>query len=232
MTEIGSNIQWQERLEKYFCDTGEKAHALSWLHKQAEARYSRLKNFTDLPVIVLGTLNGAMSIGSNSIFSDPKFASIGVGLIALLGAILSTIGSFFGWARRAEAHRIASLQYSKLYRSLAVQMSLPRHERMSPSDLLKYSKDAYDRMAEVAPLVPPEVIALFKAKFGGKRYDLISRPEETNGLEHIEPYGTPARSSEAVGVELVVVPKVAPALPRDASAFPTVVTSPVIEPPD
>lgn len=216
MAEIGSNIQWQERLEKYFCDTGEKAHALSWIHKRAESRFSRLKNYTDLPVIVLGTLNGAMSIGSNSIFSDPKFASIGVGLIALLGAILSTISSFFGWARRAEAHRIASLQYSKLYRSLSVQMSLPRHERMIPSDLLKYSKDAYDRMAEVAPMVPDEVIAEFKSKFGDKKHELISRPEETNGLEHIEPYATPARIgslAEAAGIELAVLPRVTSAFP-------------------
>jgi hypothetical protein len=200
MTEIAPNIAWQEQLEKHFCDTGEKAHSLSWLHKQAEARYSRLKNFTDLPVIILGVLNGAASIGSNSLFNDAKMSSVGVGAIALLTAILSTISSFFGWARRAEAHRIASLQYSKLYRTLALQMSLPRHERMSPSDLLKFTKESYDRMAETAPMVPPEVIVQYQQKFALPKYDGITRPEEANGLEAITVYHTPAGDAAATEV--------------------------------
>lgn len=200
MAEIAPNIAWQEKLERHFCDTGEKAHSLSWLHKQSEARYSRLKNFTDLPVIVLGVLNGATSIGSNTLFNDPKMASVGVGAIALLTAILSTVSSFFGWARRAEAHRIASLQYAKLYRTLSLQMSLPRHERMSPSDLLKFTKEAYDRMAETAPLVPPEVIADYRRKFAIPKYDAITKPEEANGLEAITVYHTPEGAAAATEV--------------------------------
>jgi hypothetical protein len=197
MTEIAPNIAWQEQLEKHFCDTGEKAHSLGWLHKQSEARYSQMKNFTDLPVIILGVLNGAASIGSNSLFNDAKMASVGVGAIALLTAILSTVSSFFGWARRAEAHRIASLQYAKLYRTLSLQMSLPRHERMSPSDLLKFTKEAYDRMAETAPLIPPQVISEYRHKFGAPKYDGITKPEEANGLEAITVYHTPATDSAA-----------------------------------
>ncbi len=200
MAEISPNIEWQEQLEKHFCDTGEKAHSLSWLHKQSEARYSRLKNFTDLPVIILGVLNGATSIGSNSLVTDPKLASVGVGAIALLTAILSTVSSFFGWARRAEAHRIAALQYAKLYRTLSLQMSLPRHERMSPSELLKYSKESYDRMAETAPLIPPEIIADYKRKFSLPKYDGVSRPSEANGLEAITVYHTPATDAAATEV--------------------------------
>lgn len=200
MAEIAPNIEWQEQLEKHFCDTGEKANSLSWLHKQSEAHYSRLKNITDLPVIILGVLNGATSIGSNSLFTDPKMASVGVGAIALLTAILSTVSSFFGWARRAESHRIAALQYAKLYRTLSLQMSLPRHERMSPSDLLKYTKDTYDRMAETAPLIPPEIISDYKRKFSNPKYDGVSRPAEANGLEAITVYHTPASDAAATEV--------------------------------
>lgn len=197
MAEITSTIEWNSRLEKYFADTGEKAHGLSWLHKKAQERYSNLKNYSDLPVIILGVLNGSVSIGSQSLFGDSPFASVAVGIIALITAILSTISSYFKWAARSEAHRIAALQYSKLYRFLAVQCSLPRHERMTPAELLKYTKDAYDRMAEVAPLVPPEVVSLFKKKFDKPEFDSLSKPEETNGLEHIEIYGTTVPMSPA-----------------------------------
>ena len=190
MAELTTTIEWNCRLEKYFADTGEKAHALSWLHKRAQARYSALKNYSDLPVIILGVLNGSISIGSGSLFGDSPFASVGVGIIALITAILSTIASYFKWAARAEAHRIAALSYAKLYRFLAVQCSLPRHERQTPTDLLKYTKDAYDRMEEIAPLLPPEVVAAFKQKFDRPEYSDLSRPEDCNGLEHIEIYST------------------------------------------
>jgi len=188
MTEIGSNIDWNPRLEHYLAETGEKAHALSWLHKKAQERYSNMKNYTDLPVIILGVLNGATSIGSTSLFGDTPFASIGVGIIALITAILSTVSSYFKWAARAEAHRIVSLQYSKFYRFLNVQCSLPRDERMPPSDLLKYTKDEYDRLNEISPLIPPQIITLFKRTFAEKKYEDISRPEDTNGLEAIVVY--------------------------------------------
>jgi hypothetical protein len=192
MTEIGADIEWNERLEHYFSGTGEKAHALSWLHKRAQERYARLRNWTDLPVVILGVLNGATSIGSQSLFGESPYAPVGIGIIALITAILSTVSSYFKWAARSESHRIASLSYSKLYRSLAVQCSLPRSERMSPSDLLKFTKDAIDRMAEVAPLIPPEVIAEFRAKFDKPEYKALSRPEEANGLEAIDVYKEPA----------------------------------------
>lgn len=188
MAEINPNISWNTRLEAYFAQTGEKAHALAWLHKKSQERYSNMKNYTDLPVIVLGVLNGATSIGSTSLFGDSPYASVGVGIIALITAILSTISSYFKWAARAEAHKIASIQYSKLYRFLNVQCSLPRDERMKPSDLLKYTKDEYDRMVEIAPLVPPEIIAVFKYTFNKPKYKDISWPEETNGLEAITIY--------------------------------------------
>ena len=188
MTEINPNIEWNPRLELYFAQTGEKAQSLSWLHKTAQQRYSSFKNIIELPVVVLGVLNGATSIGSQSLFGDSQFASVGIGIIALLTAILSTIGSYFKWAARAEAHRITAIQYSKLYRFLYVQCSLPRNERMTPSDLLKHTKDEYDRMSEIAPLLPPEVVDAFKSRFNKPEYASISKPEEANGLEAIIPY--------------------------------------------
>lgn len=178
-------IHWNPRLEEYFCHTGEKAHCLSWLHKKSEELYSGRTIFIDLPVIILGTLNGAISVGSNSLFGGSEYASVGVGAVALLTAILSTVGSYFSWSRRAEGHRISSLNYAKLYRFLSVEMALPRDERMTPTDLLKYVKTEYDRLSEISPLLPASVIELFKARFDKPEYEGISKPEDTNGLHPI-----------------------------------------------
>lgn len=178
-------ITWNARLEEYFANTGEKANCYCWLHKKSEEMFSNRSVFIDLPVIILSTLNGAVSVGSDTLFGSSQWSSVGVGVVALITAILSTVGSYFSWSRRAEGHRISSLNYAKLYRFLSIEMSLPRDERMSPNDLLKYVKSEYDRLSEISPLVPSGIINIFREKFSDKKYEDISKPEDTNGLHAI-----------------------------------------------
>ena len=179
------SINWTDLLEHYFTSTGEKSHCYSYLHKRAEEHYSRLSVYIDLPCIILATINGATSIGSTSLFGNNDMASVGVGAVALFTALLQTIGTYFGWARRAENHKNSSVAYAKLYRFLKIEMALPRESRMRPKDLLKTIKNEYDRLAEVSPLIPPHIISAFNKRFDGDKYKEISKPEESNGLEHI-----------------------------------------------
>ena len=180
---IAENITWNNQLERYFADTGEKAHCLSWCHKRAEALYSYRRTWIDLPVIVISAVTGFLSAGSTSLFHDAQMSSIALGVASLFVSILNTAGSYFGWSKRAEGHRISSIHYSKLFRFLSIEMSLPRDERMTPVDLLKLTRDTYDRLQEISPLIPPEVLREFKKKFEKEKE--IAKPEEANGLEHI-----------------------------------------------
>lgn len=195
MSEIAGDIEWTENLEGYFKSVGERCYGLAWLHKQSEARYARLRNYTDLPVIILGVLNAAASVGSGTMFDDPKWASIGVGAVALIGSIISAVSSYFKWAARAEGHRIASIQYGKLNRWASVQMRLPREERLTAIECLRYCKQEYDRLQEGSPLVPPEVVREFQIKFSNNKYVDISKPTEANGLEAIEVFKEPESQS-------------------------------------
>lgn len=179
-------IHWTVRLEEYFASTGEKAHCLSWVHKQSEAMYSNRRTWIDLPVIVGSGIIAFLNAGSSSMFEDPKISSIALGIGSLCVGVLNTLGSYFGWAKRAEGHRISAIHYSKLYRFITVELSLPREERMNPHDFLKYVKDQYDRLQEISPMVPQKVVADFQRKF--KNETEISKPEEANGLEKITIY--------------------------------------------
>ena len=204
-TEISTNIHWTEKLEEYFASTGEKAHCLGWVHKQSEAMYSTRKTFIDLPVIVGSGVIAFLNAGSQSMFDDQRIANISLGIGSLVVGVLNTMGTYFGWAKRAEGHRISAIHYSKLYRFIAVEMALPRDERMSPHDLLKYVKDQYDRLAEISPLVPTAIIHKFQKRF--KKYTDISRPEEANGLEKISVY-KPSAQDEADGTPATVRVKI------------------------
>jgi hypothetical protein len=193
------DIHWTLLLEKYFSDTGEKCYCYSYLHKKSEQLYDNRRIIIDLPCIILATLNGATSIGSQSLFGGAEMASVGIGLVALFTATLQTIGSYFGWAKRAEAHRIASLQYSKLYRTIAVDLGLPRHERPNVKDFLKNVKDQYDRLQETSPLVPHPIVDHFKVQFSDEKYRAISKPPEANGLERVTVYD-PKKDSEIMQI--------------------------------
>jgi len=185
--DIAKHIHWTPMLEDYFASTGEKAHCLSWVHKRAEELYSNRRTYIDLPVIILSSVTGFLSVGTTSIFAGhEELASVMLGMMSLIVSILNTTGSYFGWAKRTEGHRISAIHYAKLYRFLSVEMSLPRDERMSPHDLLKYVKENYDRLAEVSPLLPQPVIKMFQERFANETD--ISKPEEANGLEKIVVY--------------------------------------------
>lgn len=149
--------------------------------------YATRKTFIDLPVIVLSALTGFLSVGSTTLFAGNEMtASVSLGAVSLFVSILNTTGSYFGWSKRQEGHRISSIQYSRLYRFLQVEMGLPRKERQQPTELLKYVREQYDRLQEISPLIPLTVASEFKSKFG--TVTDISKPEELNGLDAITIY--------------------------------------------
>lgn len=185
-------ITWNPTLERYFKEVGEKANCLSWCHKRAEELFSTKTIFIDLPCIIIGSINGFISVGAKQIFPGDDMSSLYIGVVALFVSLLNTISSYFSWGRRAESHKMSSLNYAKLYRFLSVEMSLPRDERMAAPDLLKYTKTEYDRLSEISPLIPPSVIDTFKSRF---KATTVALPEETNGLHAVEIYqpSTPAQ---------------------------------------
>lgn len=182
--EVSSIISWTTRLEEYFASTGEKASGLAWVHKRAEAIYSNRRTYIDLPVIIGSGVIAFLNAGSSSLFPDQRIASTALGVGSLFMGILNSFGTYFGWSKRAEGHRISAIHYAKLVRFITLELSLPRNERMTPHSLLKYVKDQYDRLAEVSPMVPEIVIHEFQRKF--KNQKDISKPEETNGIHKID----------------------------------------------
>ena len=191
MSEFNEGIEWTSLLEDYFSSSGEKSHCLSLLHKKAEALYNNRRNWIDLPVIVGSGVIAFLNAGSSSLFEDPKISSVALGVGSLAMGILNSFGTYFAWSKRAEGHRISAIQYAKLYRFISIEMALPRNQRMNPTELLKKVKDDYDRLAEISPIIPDIIIEDFKKKFGDKKYDDISKPEETNSLEKIVVYDNP-----------------------------------------
>ena len=179
------NVEWTNNLEKYFKELGEKSLCLSILHKNSESKYSKKAQYIDLPVIVFSTVCGSLSLSAKSLFgvANEQIAMTGVGVLSLFTGILGTIQAYFMFNRRAECHRNSYLEYSKLYRFVKVELGLPRNQRITAKDLLKIINDQYERLNELSPMIPPDILKGFRPKM--KKYPNISVPEIANGLEEI-----------------------------------------------
>ena len=185
--ETNQDIHWNEQLEHILTQEGERALCYSWLHLHSQKRYSKLDTRIVLPVIVLSTIAGTGSIASQSLFGNSQAASVIIGCISLSVGVMNTISNYFGWARRSEAHRIAGTTYSKIHKFIVIELSLPRKERMKAKDALKVIREQSERLQEISPQIPDEIIAEFNKKFHDTTPD-ISKPEITNGLDPIHVY--------------------------------------------
>jgi len=184
--EVDHKPTWNPQLEKVLAAEAERCLCYSVLHRIAEERYSYLNNFIALPCIVLSTLAGTASVGSATLFGGGTAAPVGIGAVSISVGVLNTMGSYFGWARRAEAHKTSSVQYGKIHRFLLIELSLPQDQRMTAGDLLKTMRDQIDRLYETSPDVPLPVVRAFKAQYGGSA---VARPEIANGLDPVVVYG-------------------------------------------
>ena len=180
------NIRWSNQLEIIIAQEGEKCRGLAWIHQHAETVSSTKNNYIQIPSIILSTLTGATSISANSLFGDAgPTASKVLGFVSIGIGILNTLGNYFAFARRSEAHHIAYLHYSKLFTWISVELALPREERMSADEMLKSLRREMERLAETTPLAPENLLQEFAKKF--KEED-VCKPAETNGLAKISVY--------------------------------------------
>lgn len=178
-------ITWNIELEELLRDEGEKALGSSWIHSQCEVYYGKRNQWVAIPCIILSTLSGSASVGSQTMFSDAKTASLAIGGVSIFVGILQTLGSFWAFAKLQEAHHNADVQWSKLHRFIAVELTLPRTERVNARDMLKICRDTIERLSETSPLIPDVVVNLFKHKFG-KDYADVAVPDRANGLKRLK----------------------------------------------
>ena len=180
------HINWTKNLESYLKEIGEHSLCLSILHKKCEAKFSSKALCIDLPVIILSTLCGSLTLSGKNLFGEFETTALKfVGGASLISGVLGTIQAYFAYSRRAENHRNSYLEYSKLYRFIKVELGLPRLSRIRPKKLLGMINEQFERRQELSPIVPVDIIKNFKKRY---KSSTIQRPPQLNGLEEIQIY--------------------------------------------
>ena len=171
--------EWTPDHETILVEWADKAMCYRWLHTRANGMYSTLNAFYTVPVIIISTLTGTANFAQDRVPANYQGIFVMfVGAVNILAGIISTIQQFLKITQLNESHRVSSIAWDKFYRNIKIELAKHPHERMSAVQMIKMSKEEYDRLMETSPNIPVEIIAMFKKSFeNSDNYADIIKPE-------------------------------------------------------
>jgi hypothetical protein len=184
------NIEdWSEEIEDLLSEWGEIAMCYGYLHNYSTRKYKRKYHHLQIPIIVLSTLTGTANFAADSyVPTDYKQGfSACVGTVNIIAGVMGTLLSFLRYSEIYEGHRIAALAWSKLSRTIEIELSLHDKKRKPCRDFLKVCRSEYDNLLESSPVIDLDIIQMFNKKFNDK-YPNVRKPIVCNGLKEIKPF--------------------------------------------
>jgi len=176
---------WNDSQEKLLKGIAERSNCMRWLHTEVSLYFQNINFYLTIPNIVISTLNGSFTMSLTSLFPDPtqqKYATTVIGLISILSAALITMNQYLKSQQMMEAHRSASLCYSKLSRSITNQLSLRRDQRTDGLHFLNSVRTEMDRLESISPSILPFIITRFNTQFNTNQ---LEKPEITGDLDEV-----------------------------------------------
>lgn len=199
-----TSVKWSPQHEKILVDWADKATCYKWLHEKTHREFSRKNRWFTIPVIIMSTFTGTANFAQERIPPDyVNVFTMGIGSISLVAGIITTIQQFLKISEMCESHRVSSIAWGKFNRNLKIELSKSPSERTSVTQLLKSSKEEFDRLIETSNSVPNHVIKLFKDTFSGGEikydtngnklpltqkqllYEELTKPEICDSLESV-----------------------------------------------
>ena len=159
---------WSDQHELILIEWADKAACYKWMHTKSYNSYAFKNTWFTIPVIIFSTLTGTANFANNRIPENyQNLYSIIVGSINIFAGILTTIQQFLKISEHKEAHRISSISWDKFYRNIKLELAKSREERMVPYQMLKISKEEFDRLIETSPSISGYIIKKFNKDLSG-----------------------------------------------------------------
>lgn len=183
---------WSKKQEQLVKKWSERAAGYRWLHNHARLYFSSRNDWLAYPSIVIASITGVGGFavlqpdGTEDLQSQTKTFVIALqytfAFLNVIGGILSSISKFSQYSNLMVEHSAMCVQWSKLYRSIDMELSLDTKDRADAVDFVKRVREEYDRMLSEAPDIPAPSIAAFQAAFPNRP----NRPDVCNGLSIID----------------------------------------------
>ena len=181
--------EWSEEIEELLSEWGEISMCYAYLHNFSTRKYKKKYHHLQIPIIILSTLTGTANFATDSYVPTnlQHGFSACVGSLNIVAGIMGTCLAFLKYAEIYEGHRISALAWSKLGRSIEIELSLQDKKRKPCRDFLKLCRSEYDNLLESSPNIDLDIINLFNKKFENK-YPNVRKPIICNGLKSITPF--------------------------------------------
>lgn len=188
-----NNIEWTPEHENILIEWADKAMCYRWLHSKSNAMFSRLNAWYTIPVIVISTLTGTANFAQERVpLQYQNFFVMIVGGFNIMAGIITTIQQFLKITQLNESHRVSSIAWDKFYRNIKIELAKHPSERIEPKQMLKISKEEFDRLIETSPNIPEKIVKQFKTNFlEYDSYDKIIKPEICDILVPTTEYRNP-----------------------------------------
>lgn len=167
---------WKSEEETLLQEWADKAHCYQWLHYRSHEMFKWKNSMFTIPVIVISTVTGTANFAQDR-FGDAykNIIVMVIGTFNIIAGIITTIFQFLKISELNESHRVASMAWGKFYRKVKTELTRHPIDRTPPYEMLKYSREEYDRLVETSPFIPRNVVDMFNYKFK-KNIDFI-KPE-------------------------------------------------------
>ncbi len=197
-TETQNAIEWTPEHEQILIEWADKAMCYRWLHGKANAMYSTLNAWYTIPVIVISTLTGTANFAQERVpLEYQNYFVMIVGGFNILAGIITTVQQFLKITQLNESHRVSSIAWDKFYRNIKIELAKHPSERLDPKQMLKMSKEEFDRLIETSPNIPENIVNDFKKYFYEQEtFDKVIKPEICDILVPTTEYRNPWYNEE------------------------------------
>ena len=177
--EQSKEIEWTPEHETILIEWADKAMCYRWLHSKSNALYSSLNAWYTIPVIVISTLTGTANFAQERVpINYQNYFAMIVGAFNILAGIITTIQQFLKITQLNEAHRVSSIAWDKFYRNIKIELAKHPLERLEVKQMVKMSKEEFDRLMETSPNIPENIVKHFKTNFNSiEGFKNIVKPE-------------------------------------------------------
>ena len=172
-------VTYNTNLERLLKENSEECESLSILHRMSYEKYNTRSNYINIPVIILSSAIGFIT------GIDLQYAQMNIilGVGSVFVGIIKSVDTYFQLAKRAESHRICSLQFSQISKKMQVELTLHRNQRMTAENMMNIIKTDIKNMQDIAPLIDDDIISVYNAKY--RKYKRVKKPNFVNGLTDV-----------------------------------------------
>lgn len=191
--QLEKQIEWTQEHEKILIEWADKAMCYRWLHAKANTKFNTLNTYYTIPVIIISTLTGTANFAQERVpIEYQNIYVMVIGAFNIFAGIITTIQQFLKITQLNEAHRVSSIAWDKFYRNIKIELAKHPSERLTVNHMIKMCKEEFDRLMETSPIIPEDIVNMFKKVFSkSTEFEKISKPEICDEMKSTHYYKNP-----------------------------------------